>query len=255
MIDLHCHILPGRDDGAKHITESIEMAKSAVSQGIDTIIATPHQLNSKYNNYKIEIIEAVQQLNEILKESDIPLTILPGQETRINGEMITDLINGQLLPLNETSGYLFVELPFNHVPRYTKQLLFDLQVQGVKPIIVHPERNNELIEHPNILVDLVREGALTQLTEASVTGHFGKKVKKFCMQCIEANLTHFIASDAHNVKTRGFVTKDAHRVLKKEFGTQVTSYFMDNAYAVVHNQLIIGGAPGEIKSKKFMGLF
>ncbi|MFC4402968.1 tyrosine-protein phosphatase [Gracilibacillus xinjiangensis] len=255
MIDIHCHILPGVDDGAKHTEDSLQMARNAVLQGIDTIIATPHHLNGSYNNYKIEIIEAVKQLNKLLNEAGIPLTILPGQETRINGEIITDLENGHLLPLNETSGYLFVELPSNHVPRYTKQLLFDLQVHGVKPIIVHPERNKELIEHPNILFEFVRDGALTQLTEASIAGHFGKKIKKFSLQLIEANLTHFIASDAHNVKTRGFVTEYSHRVLTSEFGPEAISYFMDNAYAVVHNQLIVGGSPEEIKRKKFMGLF
>ncbi|GAE95228.1 manganese-dependent protein-tyrosine phosphatase [Gracilibacillus boraciitolerans JCM 21714] len=154
MIDIHCHILPGMDDGPKHIEESVEMAENAVSQGINTIIATPHHLNGSYDNYKPDIITAVAQLNDRLQADNIPLTILPGQETRINGEFVTDLENNQLLPLNETSSYLLVELPANHVPRYTKQLLFDLQLQNIKPIIVHPERNKEIIENPNILYDL-----------------------------------------------------------------------------------------------------
>lgn len=255
MIDIHCHILPGVDDGAKHMTESIEMAKSAVSQGITTIIATPHHLNGSYDNYKIDIIEAVKQLNEQLQAEDIPLTILPGQETRINGDMLADLEDGHLLPLNETSGYLFVELPSNHVPRYTNQLMFDLQVQGVKPIIVHPERNKELMENPNILYELVRDGTLTQITAASVAGKFGKKIKKFSLQLIESNLTHFIASDAHNVTTRGFAMQEAHSVIKSAYGTSLLYWFMENSQLLAEGELVVGESPVRIKKKKILGLF
>ncbi|WP_058309276.1 tyrosine-protein phosphatase [Gracilibacillus massiliensis] len=255
MIDIHCHILPGVDDGAKHMEESVSMAKSAVSQGINTIIATPHHLNGSYDNYKEDIIVAVNRLNDRLQEEDVPLTILPGQETRINGEMITDLENGQLLPLNNTSGYLFVELPSNHVPRYTKQLMFDLQLQEIKPIIVHPERNKEIMENPNILYDLVSNGTLTQVTAASLSGHFGKKIKKLSLQLVEANLTHFIASDAHNTRSRGFVMQEAHTVIKDEFGTSMVYWFMENAQYLVNGDTVVGDIPEKIKKKKILGIF
>ncbi|WP_018930687.1 tyrosine-protein phosphatase [Gracilibacillus lacisalsi] len=254
MIDIHCHILPGVDDGAKHMEDSVQMAKSAVSQGINTIIATPHHLNGSYDNYKDDILLAVDQLNKRLQEEEIPLTILPGQETRINGDMLTDLENGQLLPLNDTSGYLFVELPSNHVPRYTKQLMFDLQLQGIKPIIVHPERNKELIENPNILYDLVSNGTLTQVTAASIAGKFGKKIKKFSLQLIEANLTHFIASDAHNITSRGFVMQEAHTVIKDKYGTSLVYWFMENAQYLVNGDHVVGDVPEKIKKKKIMGI-
>ncbi|SFM26047.1 protein-tyrosine phosphatase [Gracilibacillus orientalis] len=255
MIDIHCHILPGVDDGAKHMEDSVQMAKSAVSQGINTIIATPHHLNGSYDNYKEDILVAVDQLNDRLQAEAIPLTILPGQETRINGDMLDDLENGQLLPLNDTSGYLFVEFPSNHVPRYTKQLMFDLQLQGIKPIIVHPERNKELIENPNILYDLVSNGTLTQVTAASVAGRFGKKIKKFSLQLIEANLTHFIASDAHNITSRGFVMQEAHGVIKDNYGTSLVYWFMENAQCLVNGDHVVGDVPEKIKRKKIMGIF
>ncbi|UOQ50318.1 tyrosine protein phosphatase [Gracilibacillus caseinilyticus] len=255
MIDIHCHILPGIDDGAKHTEESVQMAKIAVSQGITTIIATPHHLNGSYDNYKDDIISAVDQLNTRLQEEAIPLTILPGQETRINGDMVTDLEEGNLLPLNENSGYLFVELPSNHVPRYTTQLMFDLQLQGIKPIIVHPERNKEIMENPNILYDLVSNGTLTQLTAASIAGKFGKKIKKLSLQLIEANLTHFIASDAHNTRTRGFVMHDAHTVIKDEFGTDVLYWLMENAQYMVNGEHVIGEVPERVKKRKILGIF
>ncbi|MDX8047120.1 CpsB/CapC family capsule biosynthesis tyrosine phosphatase [Gracilibacillus sp. S3-1-1] len=255
MIDIHCHILPNVDDGAKHMEDSVQMAKSAVSQGITTIIATPHHMNGSYDNYKEDILVAVECLNDRLQEEEIPLTILPGQETRIYGEMLEDLEKGQLLPLNETSGYLFVELPSNHVPRYTKQLLFDLQLKGVKPVIVHPERNKELMENPDILYDLVSNGTLTQVTAASIAGKFGKKIKKFSSQMIEANLTHFIASDAHNTTTRGFVMQDALSIVKNEYGTSMVYWFMENAQYLVNGEIVVGDVPEKIKKKKVLGIF
>src|SRR5699024_7265912 len=147
MIDIHSHILPGIDDGAQSITDSLAMAQEAVRQGVTAIVATPHHRNGKYDNIKSDIIRYTNDLNERLQEEDIPLTVLPGQETRINGDMIQDIENGELASLNDTK-YLFVEFASNHVPRYAKQMLFDIQVAGYIPVIVHPERNSAIIQHP-----------------------------------------------------------------------------------------------------------
>ena len=99
---------------------------------------------------------------------------------------------------------MLIEFPSSHLPRYANKLLFDLQVQGIVPIIVHPERNREIMENPDRLYNLVKEGALSQLTGTSVTGKMGKKIQKFSFDLIQTNLTHFIASDAHNTTTRPF---------------------------------------------------
>src|SRR5699024_206620 len=203
MIDIHTHILPGVDDGAQTEDDSIEMAKAAVEEGIHTIIATPHHKNGSYDNVRENILTYTKILNELFQSEGIPLTLLAGQETRINGDMVEDLENGDILPINDTK-YVFVEFSSTQVPRYAKQLLFDIQVAGYTPIIVHPERNQELMERPNRLYEFVRKGALTQITAGSLVGKFGKNIQKFTHQLIEANLTHFIASDAHNTTTRSF---------------------------------------------------
>lgn len=255
MIDIHCHILPGIDDGAKHMEESVAMAKAAVSQGIHTIIATPHHKNGRYDNPKESIIQGVAELNKRLQNEEIPLTILPGQEIRIYGEMIGDYQKNELLTLNETSGYVFVELPTNHVPRFTGQMLFDLQVHDLTPIIVHPERNTVLLEHPNMLYEFVRNGALTQITAASLVGKFGKKVKKFSHDLIETNLTHFVASDAHNTTSRGFCMQEATAEVKNVYGHQKLYYFMENAQYLINDQTVFADEPARIKTKKFLGLF
>jgi protein-tyrosine phosphatase len=251
MIDIHCHILPGVDDGAKSIEDSLLMAGEAAIEGIHTIIATPH-LNSQYNNRKELILTKVGELNQALKDAKIDVTILPGQEPRIYGEILEDFEKDDIQTLND-SQYIFIEFPSNHVPRYTEKLLFDLQVKGLTPIIVHPERNSELIERPEILFRLVEKGALTQVTAASLCGYFGKKIKSFSMQLIESNLTHFIASDAHNISTRSYKMEEAFNLIDSKFGTDYVYLFQENAELLIEGKNIIKEIPLQIiKKKKFL---
>lgn len=255
MIDIHCHILPGVDDGASHYTDSLLMAKQAVSEGIHTIIATPHHKNGHYVNTKVEIIARVKELNEYLQSEQVDLEILPGQENRIYGEIIEDYQAGEILTLGNASHYVFIELPTNHVPRYTDQLCYDIQMKGLIPVIVHPERNTELIEHPNKLYHLVKNGAASQVTTGSLTGYFGKKIQKFSFDLIENNLTHFLASDAHNTTTRGFKMAEAFDLVETKYGLDYVDMFLQNAELILDGQDIDRDIPKPVKKKKFLGLF
>jgi protein-tyrosine phosphatase len=254
MIDIHCHILPGIDDGPKDLVGSLEMAKAAVAEGITTIIATPH-FNNKYENEKSLILDAVKLLNEELQKNSIPLTILPGQEPRIYGEIVEDYQAGKILTMNNGYNYIFIELPSNHVPRFTEQIVYDIQVEGLHPVIVHPERNSELIERPEKLYQLVKNGASTQVTASSLVGYFGKNIQKFSRQIIEANMGHFIASDAHNVTSRGFKMNEATDFIKQNYGIEQLYYFHENAELLVKGQVIYRDIPEPIKKKKFLGIF
>ncbi|SHP75489.1 Tyrosine-protein phosphatase YwqE [Mycobacteroides abscessus subsp. abscessus] len=254
MIDIHCHILPSLDDGAKEISDSIAMAREAVKEGIDTIIATPHHKNGQFENKKEDIKKEVELLNKTLQKENIPLIILPGQETRIFGEFLDEQELVHILPLNDTQ-YVFVELPSSHVPRYTERLLFDIQLKGLTPIIVHPERNTEIIKNPDVLYNLVKKGALTQVTASSVAGYFGKKIQKFSNQIIEANLTHFLASDAHNVNNRTFKMMDALDIIETRFGVDMMYLYTENAELLRDGKNVMKEIPEKVKVKKFLGLF
>ncbi|MDE5053936.1 tyrosine protein phosphatase [Niallia taxi] len=254
MIDIHCHILPGIDDGPKTIEESILMAKEAVNQGINTIIATPHHRNNSYVNEKESILRIVREFNEILQNEQIPLEILPGQETRIFGEILEDYKKEEILTLNN-SNYLFIEFPTSTVPRYAERLLYDIQLEGLIPIIVHPERNKEILENPIILYNLVKNGTLTQVTAASIAGFFGKSIKKFSLQLIEHNLTHFVASDAHNTHNRSFKLNEAYDTIEQEFGIDSVDLFMENTEMLLAEKSIFKEVPQQIKKKKLFGIF
>jgi protein-tyrosine phosphatase len=252
LIDIHCHILPYIDDGASSIVDSVEMAKVAASEGIKTIIATPHHMNGRYNNTKNEILLAVENLNKKLQEDSIPVTILPGQETRIMGDIV-ERLSEDVLPLNETSKYVFIELPSNHVPHFTGQLLFDIQLVGYTPIIVHPERNSLLMHSPDKLYEMVKNGALTQVTASSVCGKFGKKIQKFTMDLLETNLTHFVASDAHNTTSRGFYLKEAYDKIQKSFDNRMVFNLLENTELLLEGKAIIGDQPYRVKQKRIFG--
>ena len=254
MIDIHSHILPGVDDGAQTEENSLDMARAAIKEGITTIVATPHHRNGKYDNERENILKWVETLSDLFEKEGIPLIVLPGQETRMNGDMIEELEEQIILPIND-SKYVFVEFPSAHVPRYSSQMLFDIQVAGYIPIIVHPERNQELIEHPSRLYEFVKKGCLTQVTAASVVGKFGKNIQKFSQQLIESNLTHFIASDAHNTTSRGFVMNEAFETIKKQYGSDYFYLLLENSELLIVNQNVNRVEPSHIKKKKFLGLF
>ena len=147
MIDIHCHILPGVDDGSSDMGVSFNMAKKAVEAGITHLFATPHHLNEKYVNVKSDIMDRVVRLNESYQQENIPLTIHPGQEVRIHRDMFTSLDKEEILTLDDNGTYLLLELPSGRVPTYTQEVIYELLLKGITPIIVHPERNKELMQH------------------------------------------------------------------------------------------------------------
>lgn len=253
MIDIHCHILPGLDDGAQNLNDSLDMARAAVSNGIHKVVATPHHKTSRYNNPKSAIVEKVNELNELLQENQVPLEVLLGQGVRVFGDFVEDFKNEQILTVN-LQNYVLVELPSNHVPSYTEQLFYDIQMNGLTPIIVHPERNSQIVEQPDKLFNLIEKGALSQITASSITGDLGKKIQKFSFRLIDANLTHFIATDAHNITSRPFNLAEAYDVVEKEYGIDFVDMFIENAEQMVDGKMIFREDPQRIKRKKILGL-
>ncbi|MEY8191264.1 tyrosine-protein phosphatase [Peribacillus simplex] len=254
MIDIHCHILPGVDDGSVDMNESMNMVRKAVEAGITHIYATPHHLNEKYVNVKSSIIDRAVRFNESLQRNNISLTIHLGQEVRIHRDIFNSLEKKEILTLDDNGTYLLLELPSGRVPIYTQEVIYELLLKGITPIIVHPERNKELIENHKLLFELVQEGALTQLTSGSIIGNFGKSIQSFSKKIIEHNLAHFIATDAHNIGSRGFTLQHAYETITKSYGIQRTFYFKENAEQLLKNQSPAVEKPVPFKRKIF-GIF
>lgn len=250
MIDMHCHILPGVDDGPKTLAESLELARQASAEGITKIMATPHHKHPSFENDGISVLRQVEQINEALKHEQIALSVIPSQEIRIHGDILENIRLNDVLPMTPDSSYLLIEFPTNSIPRYAKRLFYDLQLKGYKPIIAHPERNKVFAEDPDVLYEFVSNGALTQVTASSLTGHMGKNVKKFTEQLIEANLTHFLASDAHNLSERPFRFREAYSVLGELFGDDTVYQFRENAELLLNNDHVYMLPPEQVKKRK-----
>lgn len=255
MIDLHCHILPGIDDGPKNWDESLAMARMAVDEGITHILATPHHMNRSWMNPKKNVVTLTNELQDLLDKEYIPLIIFPGQEVRIHGEILKNIQKDEICFIDEFNKYLLIEFPTPVIPEYTDRLFFELQNEGITPVIVHPERNHAILKDPSILKSFVDRGILAQLTAASYIGGFGRNVEKLSHELISSCVVHFIASDAHNISNRPFYMRKAYQKLEKEFGQEKVEEFQQVTKDLVNGDPVNILTPMDIKPKKrFFGL-
>ncbi|WP_445447839.1 tyrosine-protein phosphatase [Enterococcus lactis] len=251
MIDLHCHILPGVDDGADTLADSIAMAEKAISQGITHILCTPHHNNGKYVNPKAAVIDNVAELQAELDRRNLPLTLLEGQEVRITGDLVEEIQQDQILFTDLADTYLLIEFPTMDVPAYTEQLFFKLRNMGKVPVIVHPERNAKFREDSNRLIPYLEMGCLAQLTAPSYIGVFGKDIQKTAKQMVEHNLVQMMASDAHGIKKRPFVMKEAFTQIEKDFGSDKVAQMQQVAKDLINGDAVTYPTYQEIKKKRF----
>lgn len=254
VIDIHSHILFGLDDGARTEEETLEMARQAVQDGVSAIVATPHHRDGTYENPPEVVRARCAEVQALLDRHQIPLRVLPGMEIRARGDEISEFEMGRLLTYNDKKRHLLLELPHDHAPRYVEQLVFDLQVAGYVPIVAHPERNREIARDPNVLYRWVRQGAMAQLTAASVSGKLGRKLQKTCFTMIEHQLVHFVASDAHNAGSRGPILSEAYSVIEAKFGADYVLMYKSFAERIAQG-LDCPVEPATKVKARFFGIF
>ncbi len=202
MIDLHCHILPGVDDGSQSEDESLLMARKAVRDGIHTIVATPHTLNGVYTNPAKQVTSKATDLQRALTDNHIALKLHAGADVHLCPRMLGRIETGEAGTINNAKKYILLELPSQAIPPAVKDEIFTLMVNGITPIVTHPERNPTIQHNMNVLYELVRMGALCQVTAMSITGDFGATIMRCAERLLTHRLVHVIASDAHSADTR-----------------------------------------------------
>jgi protein-tyrosine phosphatase len=229
MVDVHCHILPGLDDGPDSIEESLAMAEAAISDGITHVVATPH-CNSEYPfDYAY-----VQRLRDRLQsEVGDRLKLATGCDFHLNPENLNALrADASQFCINQRD-YLLVEFNEISIPPSMDETLHNLQLQGLRPVITHPERNAILRRQPERLTKWVRLGCVIQVTAGSITGTFGPRAQEDSMCWIAKGIVHIVASDAHNTKRRPLRLQPAYRAVSEQFGaTKSQALFVDNPLAV-----------------------
>lgn len=203
MIDIHCHILPGVDDGAKDMAQAIEMAKIAVSDGISHIIATPH-FNNVFRVPRSVVVNKVAELQKRLAQAGVKLGISAGNEVTLwdEADFYKRMEKNEFCYLNEKKSFLLLEQPWaGYFPR-SKEVTEDLVNHGIIPIIPHPERHFFFRENPGLLLDLLARGAWTQVSADSLVGHFDEDARQFGKWLVQENYAHTLATDAHNTQRK-----------------------------------------------------
>ena len=229
--------------GPKTGQQSLQMARMAVEDGITIMVATPHLFKgrtidlSQINDKEI-ILQHVAQLRQKLYEEKIPLEIIPGCDFPLGFESLKLLDDGRALTINDANRYLLLELPDTSLPPAIEEICFHLQSRGITPIITHPERHMIIQEMPYKLKRLIDLGCLVQMTGNSLTGWFGRRVKKISRQLVKLGYVHLLATDAHDPKRRPPLLREAVTELSRLVGK-------NRAQAMVNDipEKIIAGEP------------
>ena len=220
MIDIHCHLLPGVDDGPKEIEQSLAMVAQGVKDGISTIVATPHILGPLDDDKFPELCQ--QKLEELRKRLDaqgIDLRLFLGSEIFFQFGMAS-ICRQELGTLAGNGKYPLIEFPLNSLPHRFEEELFRLQLSGFMPIIAHPERNMMLARDVKKLFELSRRGILFQVNARSLTGGHRKAAKKVAERLVAEGAAQFVASDAHNSVSRPLILSQARRAVEKLVGAE-----------------------------------
>lgn len=234
MVDIHSHILHGIDDGSKNIEMTLEMLKVAEKNGTKSIIATPHYCLEFAETPYLEVRDLVSNLKELIKSEGINIDIYPGQEIYFFENMVNSYKEGIIGTMN-SSRYMLIELPMRKYEERFLEVIYELQVLGVVPIIAHPERYDFIIENPSFINKFIDEDILFQMNTGSIVGKFGKNVKKTCKILMQNNIYNFIGSDAHNTSTRNSSMCEGAEIIKG-FGKGNLENFIDNGRRVINNE-------------------
>ncbi|MHC4399065.1 MAG: tyrosine-protein phosphatase [Planctomycetota bacterium] len=201
FIDIHCHILPGVDDGSVSWDESLEMARLAVADGISTAVATVHQLGGYPENDGQTVRSRCRQMQELLRQQGVPLEVFPGADVRVEPDLADKIRCGEVVTLGDRRRYVLLELPHElYFP--LDRLLRELHAAGLVGVLSHPERNRGILSQPQVLGPLVDAGCLLQVTAGSLVGAFGSRIRGFAERLVAEGLAHFVATDAHGAKSR-----------------------------------------------------
>jgi len=219
-VDVHCHVLPGVDDGAPDLETSLTMLRAAAEAGTSAMIATPHQHPTRYPNQPGPLRAAFQLLTSARDERVAAGEQLPelhlGAEVHLDDGLVERLEAGELLTL-AGGRHVLLELPDVFPTRAVEQLLYELQVAGFSPVLAHPERVGQLARDPRLVERFVRLGALTQVTAHSVSGRFGPECRALTQRLLEARLVHLVASDAHDLVRRTTPLAEARAAVVEAF--------------------------------------
>lgn len=233
MIDVHCHILPGIDDGPESMDVSIQMAESAIADGITHIVATPHFSNE----YLFDFARVREVRDELQARIGNRVSLATGCDFHLNPENLEALrANAAPFCINQRD-FLLVEFNEYSIPPAMDQTLHEIQLMGLRPVITHPERNAILRTQTERLARWVRLGCFVQVTAGSLTGAFGPAAQKDAWRWLLDGIVHLVASDAHNTRGRPLKLSPARALVREQMGEEAAAaLFVDNPKAALEGR-------------------
>jgi protein-tyrosine phosphatase len=228
MVDIHCHILPGLDDGADSLDESLQMAEMAIADGITHVVGTPHS-NSQFH-FDPELV--LKRRDELQEKVGDRLLVGTGCDFHLNYENMQDIRTHTTKYTINQKSYLLVEFNDFAIPPNMDETLHELHLLGLSPIITHPERNALIRSQPERLRRWLLQGCYVQVTGQSLSGSFGGTARKYSEEWLDQEMVHFVSSDAHSVKRRPLRLRDAYQAVAERRGEAIAqALFHDNPLA------------------------
>jgi protein-tyrosine phosphatase len=226
VIDLHCHILPGVDDGAKTIEDSVAMARMAAAAGTKIIVATPHMMHPQFHVPGPLAKQKAAEVRAAVAAANVPIQVVLAGEIHWSAEIEERLASGELLPLCAERKYILFELPMTHVPHSTRELMWKLQLAGIFPVLAHPERNMDFETKPDLIHEFRAAGVPCQITAMSLTGAFGRRARKLSERWLAEDAVDIVASDGHSARGRPPTLDEAAKIVRKQAGDTVEDWVM-----------------------------
>lgn len=252
MIDIHNHIMYGIDDGCKTLEETLEVLKEAYENGIHSIILTPHYIKgSKFEANNLEKNKLLKEIKAKANEKDINVKLFIGNEVYIENNMLDLLEKKEIASLNN-SRYLLFELPMGSEINNLSEIIFNLRIANIVPIIAHPERYFQFQKNPELLIPLIEQGCLFQGNLGSLSGYYGKEVKKTLLTMLKHNYIHFIASDVHHPESHYLIYNEIYKTLDETVGKESAYELTEiNPQHIIDNKTIEIKEPKPIKKSFF----
>ncbi|MBP3338883.1 MAG: hypothetical protein J6L69_05730 [Lachnospiraceae bacterium] len=225
--DIHCHIIPGVDDGSKDLAESIGMIEIAAKSGITDIILTPHYKPGRLEHSKERFFKELETLKKHVKDNGFDVNLYLGTELMFSEDCIELLENDKILSMND-SKHILVEFRPMDSAKYIKDCLYKITCCGYTPVLAHVERYVSMIEAYDDIEEIINRGALIQVNASSVIGKIGGKVKKFIKMLMKYDMLHFIGTDAHDIKERTPDMKKCADYIEKKFGKEYRDELLIN---------------------------
>ncbi|HDQ45075.1 MAG TPA: hypothetical protein ENN17_06175 [bacterium] len=248
MIDLHTHILPQVDDGPDDWEDALALLRQGIEDGITGAVSTSHILSDLNTDLEGRLIYRFEQLQKFVERDGLNISLWLASEIHCLARFDT---HSRVATVNGDRKFLMIEFPMNEIPDNAGHTLFQLVIDGITPILAHPERNGTIQRNPDRIFSLVQRGVLMQINAGSLTGRFGRHVRDIALEMIEHRQAHFVASDGHSVRNRPMKMGDAYRVVTREFGPeQADRLFRRNPERVVRGESIEIPEPEPIRKRR-----